>query len=378
MLSELNKLGNEWNEIQDILLYGCGTVAELCRSVIEKSELNVLGIIDSDKKKQGKLWHDKVPVLSLEDALSQFPDIKIVVLTAHTAYNEIVEVLVSRGKVEYKDFCRGSQFICEWMWNVKGLNCLYHVDITTTTRCTLKCKNCNMFIPYYKKHEDFNLRDIKHEINLLFDRVDYISYIGLIGGENFLHPGLGSIVEYLSEKYADKYGSVMCATNGTVLPSEETLQLFSVHNVHIIISNYSGEIDYNGKLNQLCDALDRAQVDYEIRPVLIWTDYGFPPSRISRTNEEVKIHLDACKPEWNGLNDGRFYYCNCSWSAEKSGHFKLQSDDYIELSEIDPGDKEACRDIVRLSCGHSSFCKICGGCGRDNTNYVKVGEQIRG
>ena len=47
----------------------------------------------------------------------------------------------------------------------------------------------------------------------------------------------------------------------------------------------------------------------------------------------------------------------------------------LDCCDSDP--KAACRKIVELSRGTSSFCRICGGCGADNTNYVKTGVQMK-
>ena len=97
---------------------------------------------------------------------------------------------------------------------------------------------------------------------------------------------------------------------------------------------------------------------------------------MKRDAEQLKEHLTCCRPEWNGLNDGKFYYCNVSWSAEKSGRFVLQPEDYIVLEDINPRDKEECHRLVELSRGTSSFCRVCGGCGRDNEKYVSAGVQL--
>ncbi len=118
-------------------------------------------------------------------------------------------------------------------------------------------------------------------------------------------------------------------------------------------------------------------IDYYRNPSIVWTDFGFPENPIKRTPEQLEEHLNSCRPNWNALHGGRFYYCNVSWCAEQSGHFQLQPEDYIELEKIDPKDKAACRRIVELSRGTSSFCRICGGCGKDNTNYVPTGVQIK-
>ena len=71
---------------------------------------------------------------------------------------------------------------------------------------------------------------------------------------------------------------------------------------------------------------------------------------------------------------GSFIIVMCP--GARSGHFKLRDEDFIELEEIEPEDKTACRRIVELSRGTSSFCRICGGCGADNRNFVVTGEQM--
>lgn len=88
----------------------------------------------------------------------------------------------------------------------------------------------------------------------------------------------------------------------------------------------------------------------------------------------------SCAPEFHGLNDGKFYYCHVSWSAEKAGIFKLKGSDFIRLEDID-NNKKACRKIVEyadgnMECGYVSLCEKCMGCGMDNNKFVLAGEQI--
>ena len=95
------------------------------------------------------------------------------VMAAHAAYNDIAEFLDSQGMEEFKDYCRIGQFICEWFWNVKKMNCIYHVDMTVTTKCTLNCAKCNMFIPYYKEKFHYSFEELRNNIDLFFERIDY-------------------------------------------------------------------------------------------------------------------------------------------------------------------------------------------------------------
>ena len=336
--------------------------------------MNVECVIDQDVNKQGKLWNNK-PIISYEEAKEIIKNKKIVVMAAHTAYNEISEFLEKQGFVEFKDYCRIGQFICEWFWNTKKMNCVYHVDMTITTRCTLNCRNCNMFIPYHKKHFDYTFDELKSNIDLFFERVDYVAYFGLIGGEPLLNENLYKVIEYLHENYIDKFGKITFTTNGTMIPSDKLVNVMKKYSMLMEISNYALNTNYDKKLQDLKKMLEEEKINYSIRPSLVWCDFGFPKNPFKRDAEQLKQHLAYCRPEWNGLNDGKFYYCNVSWSAEKSGKFKLSQKDYIVLEEIDSSDKAACHMISELSRGTSSFCKTCGGCGRDNTSYVKAGIQ---
>lgn len=375
MESNLNKLSDDWKEASSIILYGAGIVAKICKNLFEKVEVSIPFIIDADVKKQGMKWNG-IPILSYEEAKDKIGNQKIVIMTAHTAYNEISSFLCEQGLEEFKDFCAIGQFICEWFWNVKAMNCLYHVDMTITTRCTFRCKKCNMFIPYYKEQRDCTFEELKNNVDLLFNRVDYIVYFALLGGEPTLNPALKDILQYIGETYREKCGRLGYVVNGSVIPSDETLMLMKKYEIHLLISDYTKELPYGDRLGKLKAKLDEFQILYDIRYSQVWTDFGFPSEPAQRTQEQLKEHLRCCHPEWNGLNDGKFYYCNISWSAEKSGHFKLKKNDFIELKDIDASDRAACRSIVELSRGTCSFCRICGGCGSDNTNYVPVGEQL--
>lgn len=376
MQSDMGKLTEDWNDIKSIVLYGAGTVSRICEKLFEKVDINIACVIDQDINKQGKEWNG-IPIRSFEDAREreELAGKKIVVMAAHVAYNDIAEFLDRQGMEEFRDYCRIGQFICEWFWNVKGMNCIYHVDMTVTTKCTLNCVNCNMFIPYYKEKFHYNFEELRNNIDLFFERVDYAAYFGLIGGEPMLNPVLKDVIVYLEENYQDKFGRISYASNGSVLPTDELLEVMQKYDVHIVVSDYSKVVPYHDKIERLEEKFKKYHINYDIKPSLVWCDFGFPSHPVKRNAEQLRAHLGCCRPEWNGLNDGKFYYCNVSWSAEKSGRFVLQPEDYILLKDVDPRDKEGCHKLVELSRGTSSFCRICGGCGRDNVEYVEAGVQ---
>lgn len=375
MQSDLGKLSQDWNSIRSIVLYGAGTVSRICRPLFERVDIEISHVIDQDPEKQGKQWNG-ITISSYEDIRDEIAGKKIVVMVAHAAYNDISTFLGEQGLVEFQDYCRIGQFICEWFWNTKGMNCVYHVDMTVTTKCTFNCKYCNMFIPYYHEHSNYSFEELKENIDLFFDRIDYVAYFGLIGGEPMLNPALNDVINYLEKNYRKQYGKISYASNGSIIPSEDLLIAMKEYGIHIVVSDYTKVIPYKDNLDKLIKKFEQYDIEYDVKPAILWCDFGFPENPYKRDKQQLKEHLACCRPEWNGLNDGKFYYCNVSWSAEKSGHFRLNAEDYVVLKDIDPRDKEACRRLVELSRGTSSFCRICGGCGKDNTNYVETGIQI--
>ena len=377
MQSDLGKLTKDWKEIKSIVLYGAGIVGSICQTLFEHVDLEIPFVIDRDESKQGTTWRE-IPIISYEDARQKIQGQKIVVMAGHTAYGNIAEFLNEQGLIEFKDFCNVGHFMSEWLWTAKQMNCVFHVDMTITTKCTLNCKHCNLFIPYHKEHIHFPFEEMKRNIDLFFERIDFVTYFGLIGGETFLHPDLEKIIRYLGENYRRQIGRITVVTNGTVTPTESLLKTIKKYEMYLSISDYTKVVPYEKKMEQLIEKAEEYKIDYYRNPSIIWTDFGFPERPLKRTAEQLEEHLRSCRPNWNALHGGKFYYCNVSWCAEQSGHFKLQQEDYIELERIAPKDKEACRKIVELSRGTSSFCRICGGCGVDNTNYVPTGVQIEG
>jgi hypothetical protein len=375
MQSDFGKLTEEWRGIDTIVLYGAGIVGGICKSLFERINLNIPFVIDQDPKKQGTLWRG-IPIISYDDAKERLQNQKIVVMAGHDAYGKITNFLNEKGLVEFQDFCNVGHFMSEWLWFEKQMNCVFHVDMTITTKCTLNCRHCNLFVPYQKEPMHFSFEEMKENIDLFFERIDFVTYFGLIGGETFLNPILEQCIEYLGEHYRGQIGRITVVTNGTVTPAKSLLQAIKKYDMYLSISDYTDVVPYKSKMDLLIQSAEEYGIDYFRNPAITWTDFGFPEHPVQRTPEQLEEHLKSCRPNWNALHGGRFYYCNVSWCAEQSGHFKLQPEDSIELKTIDPKDKEACRKIVELSRGTSSFCKICGGCGKDNTNYVPTGVQM--
>lgn len=371
-------LTEDWKNIKELVIYGFGKVAHDNMDFFRQN-FNILYIIDSNKDKCG-VKYKEIDVKHVNDVLDDLTNHKIVVMTANRNATLVGSDLEKIGLQKGKNYCSMEQFLTEWFWNYRKKVCLMEVHSTITTRCTLRCKHCNMFMPYYKEQIDYVAEDILHDLELLFRHVDYVVSYKLLGGEPLINNELANMIMQISEKYGDKIGNIGIITNGTILPNEELINISKKYDVKFDFSDYTDAVDYKKKFDEAVKRVSDAGIRYEVNRSLRWCDFGFPEKNKNYDFDEVREHMLSCGPLFHGLNDGKYYYCHVAWSADKAKLLKNVQDDYIDLRTLGNGDeaKEAILEHSKgnMAKGFVKLCKICGGCGNDNTDFVKAAEQM--
>lgn len=372
-----SKLTDDWKDISELVIYGFGKVA---RDNIEffKNNFNIVYIVDSNKEKCNCEFKG-ISVKHVSDVKGDLKNHKIVIMTANRNAALVGEDLEKFGLQSGKDFCSMEQFLTEWFWNYKKKVCLMEVHSTITSRCTLKCKHCNMFMPYYKEHVDYTAKDILEDLELLFRHVDYIVAYEILGGEPLINGELADMIRQIGDRYGNRIGNIGIITNGTLLPNEQLIEISKKYNVKYDFSDYTDVVDYKKRFDSAVKIVSDAGLRYSVNRSLRWCDFGFPVNNRMYDFDKVREHMLSCGPIFHGLNDGKYYYCHVSWSADKAKLLKNVSDDYIDLRTLD--DDRAKEAILEHSNGNMAkgfvkLCKICGGCGNDNTEFVKAAEQM--
>ena len=108
-----------------------------------------------------------------------------------------------------------------------------------TTRCTLRCKHCNTFIPYYRNkfhQKNYTLEMFKKDLDILLDAVDYINIFQFIGGEPLLNKDLPEMIEYACTK--SKINNIFLTTNATILPSSKLIKVLKYNRISVQVSDY--------------------------------------------------------------------------------------------------------------------------------------------
>jgi len=116
---------------------------------------------------------------------------------------------------------------------------LFHIEYKLTSVCTLKCKDCCHYTPYFKKHlKPVSFEQFKRDIDKLLKSVDKIYVLSLIGGESLLNKDLYKMVEYARKKKQILFLDI--TTNATILPDDNLVKTLANRKDEFVwISDYS-------------------------------------------------------------------------------------------------------------------------------------------
>jgi hypothetical protein len=381
---EMTKLNfmkdKDWKDLQKIILFGFGRQGRKMYATLSK-DFHIQAIIDNSPNKQGKIF-DGLKIMPFQEAHSKFFSSKIIVTTSQYYYKDIRKQLEDAGLQENVDFIMYQQFVTEWYYKYKNKINLLKTDISLTALCTLNCENCMQFLPYWEaRHRIENVIDeIKENVDIYFQCVDYVLDLDIVGGEPFLYGHLKEFIQYVGKNYRDQIGYVGFITNGMIIPDDETFALMQKYRFSISISDYSGDILYKHKIPELLAKIKQYNISYMHNKDIDWFDFGFPKQKYNYQGNEAVQHMQCCNSIEHILDDKKLFYCGMEWSAQKGGLFPIEAKAYVDLQQIVAGkaDRKEILEMIMANIpeGYLEFCRYCGGFGIDNNNRVKTARQL--
>ena len=375
---ELSEFAENWKNVKEFSIFGFGAK---CKNFSDASckEFKILRFYDNDKALIGQSLHG-ANVLHSSEVEKIIKSEKILI---STHYSEISKQLKNYGLVEDIDFCEMDKFASVYYWfNYRKIH-ISRLNIALTTRCTLNCKHCNMFVPYYKDkgQGDVDLSELITDTKLFFDFIDKTYLFCILGGETFLHPYLKDYLNFLCKNYREKIIELRIVTNATILPCDELISLIKKYDVIVQISDYSNIPGLVSKLFEFESKLKEANVKI-IKPVSStqWFDHKFPHNPLDVPENKLIKHMHECAPCFKGINGGKFYYCHIVWAAVKAGLLTENSADYIGLADLNPNNpddkiKLIEYDLGYMDNGYVSLCRFCAGINKNNAALVEAAIQ---
>lgn len=166
---EIFKLSEDWGNIKygsKIIVMGTGRIGRRVLPVLF-SEFEIPYLID--KNCRGEIISG-INVLGIEEGVQKAKDqrYKIIVTTMRGVYEEISSILKKYGLSEDTDYCLFERFAQEW--NLRWQNkCVFaKIDTVITSRCSLNCRNCNIFISHIRDPKDIEYKELIRNFDILF------------------------------------------------------------------------------------------------------------------------------------------------------------------------------------------------------------------
>lgn len=382
-MEKVFKLSDDWGDLTEhgtIVPFGVGRIGRrVIPSLME--EFDIPFLIDNGYYKENVYG---LNVLNLKQAVTHLreKDMKVVVTTVFYSYKEIKQEMESFGFIENIDFCILERFAEEWNLRWRNKCVLSKIDTVITSRCTLRCKNCNLFISYAPEQCDIDLNRLKNNFDIFFESVDYVYEYTLLGGEPFLHKNIAEIISYLGNCYGEKIGRINLISNGTVIPGNEVIDILKKYHVTIHISDYTCSVDYKKILAKLQKKFLVNGIEYYVIPNNTWKDVVYP--RKGYQSDNPRRHMLLCGHSTHSVADGRLYWCDPAFAAECFMGFVSKEDDSFDMvaNKRNYSKYEATLNIMKYLLGdvnvrgYMSLCEKCAGVGTDNNMIVLAGEQV--
>jgi len=377
-LHGFDKFISEWNLDTEYVLFGASKeCVQFIRSLdllLGDRKLKIKYIVDHNIKdttnvdsineissffrqsKNIKIDRRNIKLIHIDDFSPEI-DEKVIITT--DVYKQLYTMYLDEHSIKYTWY---KDIVSIWPFKYENKVHIFQTDVLVTERCTLACSHCNMFMPHFvsPNHRDFEI--IKSDIDLFFNKVDYVSVFHLVGGEPFLYPHIEDIIRYIVSNYTLKIDKLIITTNGTILPKQSTLDLLKSSDVILSVSDYTDKLEnIKIKVLKVIETLKSQNINHYVRNEIEWYDFGDLRVKKNLPTDKLIKHFDSCTAPFRGLNDGKFYYCHLNTSAVLTKLFPLNENDYVDITTISK-EQLIKFDLGYTDLGYITFCDNCNGC----------------
>lgn len=315
-------------------LWGAGQTGErFIKSFQDK--INILGVIDSSITRQGERVGPYEVISPYEVNMSN--DFKIIITINTPQYIfEVVQYLKRLGWRENIDFFRYLPVQRVLNYYIKGEMYIEQTDLSLTTRCTLRCKDCLLQMPFISNPMSLEWEKIKDRIDLSFKFVDRFGEYHLVGGEPTLSPELKRTIQYLDTNYGKRIEKLVMVTNATIEPTVELLKVLHDYSVRVEISDYSYSEEFCGrqKIGLWIEKLKGYNINYVIRVQEKWYQFGREEGE-NYCDKELETCFEYCDCALRTISfqNGRAYLCARVAVAEDSGLSEISKENSFLLGD---------------------------------------------
>lgn len=260
---------------------------------------------------------------------------------------------------------------------------MHQCALIISLRCTLKCKLCLVYAPYYEAPKDYPTERTLRSIDMYFQLVDTCGTFNIQGGEPLMHPDLSTILKKAAE-YRERIGKILLTTNGTLLPSLQVLRTLQEcgTSVQVNISDYGPEL--SKKTPQLIGILEENGIPYHVihyhgDQVHFggWLDFSDHTLK-HQTEEELIANASECGYRSGGnlaIRNGEIYFCYRVARRIELGIIEKNEKSCVAMFDERPLEekRQNIRDI--LNAKYTPACAYCVG-KRSEAKHYPPAEQV--
>lgn len=332
----------------NIVVWGAGKIGGIAAHCLKKQDVEIRAFCDIAEDKWGKEFCGYT-VISPEQLYNNYPDATVIVSTVF--YATIVQELIQKG---YKNIYDCSSLFLEidfegydfWMLpqyairNVEQYmatiyeqkyceNKIDQIFLNITTKCSLRCRDCSMFIPYIKEPCFYDANTMMEDLNKVLEVLGHIRILNFYGGEPLLHPKLADMMEKLRDDKRIERISVI--TNATILPDKKLLATFKEDGrILIRISDY-GKL--SSKMEIIRKLFEEEKIAYEVSNYAYWD----APSRIAPTMETEQQLFQKFQQCTAGNNlfflNRKIYLCSTGSAVDNMEVFPPSETNYVDVGK---------------------------------------------
>jgi organic radical activating enzyme len=245
----------------------------------------------------------------------------------------------------------------KWRFSRPAEDVLDSVDIPVTMKCSLRCKDCANLMQYFDKpaHAGFDL--MQRSIEKLFNVVEHIFEVRVLGGEPFMFPDLYRYIEAIKQ-YSSKYTICSVLTNGTIIPSQKNLDALKDSKITLQISEYNNPRQRIPELLKLCE---ENEIITKIKKNFRWQNCAVIHEHRRTMVENTELLRNCCVRGTVSIVDGKLFFCPIAGNMYTLGAAPKEYHEFVPLADESIPNDELLGRINSLT--RKTYLRVCDFCG---------------
>ena len=363
---------------EHIYLWGAGKVGSVVAHALKKRGVTFEAFVDSSKDKQGKFYcgHE---IISPEQFYQKD---KNSVVICSCAFPNVMDEIREKGylrvynpvallkEVDFSGY-EGDlteKYIIRMVESALRNYALYYKKgipierllLVITEKCSLNCKNCDGYIPYHSFPQNDSLQTVINSYERVMEVCGSVDYVDVFGGEPLVHPNIEEIVKHLAVD--TRCGNVTVISNGTIIPSNELLNVLKNPKCIFRISDY-GKL--SSKKEQLIEIFEQEGIKYEITNYQYWD--SIPQIQVTGENsKQLDSKFANCTVNAFYIKQGKLTCCTFVSGLISLDNNLLPNFDRNYINLLDNDSLKIKQDIIKFvkqlhNRKHIDACKYCPG-----------------